>query len=70
MIILALPLEEKTPINWQDFRFALTQHNLSIVKTLEETSDFIKVQINTSSEEQEEIVIDLVELCFRKPYQV
>lgn len=70
MILLALPSKEKTPIDWQDFRFALTQHNLSIVKTLEETSDFVKIQINTTSEEQEEIIIELVELCFRKYYQV
>lgn len=70
MILLALPSKEKNLTNWQDFRFALTQHNLSIVKTLEETSDFVKIQINTTSEEQEEIVIELVELCFRKYYQV
>ena len=70
MILLALPSEEKNPNDWKDFRFALTQHNLRIVKTLEETSDFVKIQINTASQEQEEIIIELVELCFRKYYQV
>lgn len=70
MILLTLPSEEKSPIDWKDFRFALTQRNLRIVKTLEETSDFVKIQINTTSQEQEEIVIDLVDLCFRKYYQV
>ena len=70
MILLALPSEEKNPNDWKDFRFGLTQHNLSIVKTLEETSDFVKIQINTTSQEQEEIIIDLVDLCFRKYYQV
>ena len=70
MILLALPSKEKSPNDWQDFHFALRQHNLSIVKTLEETSDFVKIQINTTSQKQEEMVIDLVELCFSKPHNV
>lgn len=70
MIILALPSKEKSPTHWQDFSFALAQHNLSINKVLGQTEEIIKIQINTTSEEQEEIVIDLVELCFSKSYQV
>lgn len=70
MIILVLPSKEKSPTHWQDFHVALAQHNLSINKVLEQTEEIIKIQINTTSEEQEEIVIDLVELCFSKSYQV
>jgi hypothetical protein len=70
MIILALPLETQEPVHWQDFRFALDQYKLTIAKITEEENTYLRVQINTSSVEQEKIVVDLVQLCFSKSYQV
>lgn len=70
MIMLALPPETQALDDWQAFRLALHQHQLSLVEIDEENNDYTKVEINTSSKEQEELVMDFVQLCFSKCYKV
>ncbi len=70
MIMLALPPETQSPDDWQAFRLALHQYGLTLLEIPEENSDYTKVQINTSSQEQEQLVIDFLQLCFSKCYKV
>ncbi|MBI4854883.1 MAG: hypothetical protein HY819_24045 [Acidobacteria bacterium] len=70
MITLALPVEDQQPEDWQDFRFALKEYQLTISKISKFSKDLVKVEINTSSEEQTQIVVDLMQLCFTKYYSV
>ncbi len=70
MIMLALPPETQSPDDWQAFRLALHSCGLSLVEMHEENNDYTKVQINTSSQEQEQLVIDFLQLCFSKCYKV
>lgn len=68
--MLALPPETQSPDDWQAFRLALHQYGLTLLEIPEENSDYTKVQINTSSQEQEQLVIDFLQLCFSKCYKV
>ncbi len=70
MIILSLPLEEKCPDNWQAFNLALASIGLSLVEISSKDDNCIKAKINAESEEQQQAVIDLVQLCFSKCYSV
>ncbi len=70
MIILTLPLEEKCPDNWQAFRLGLSSVGLSLTKIPSDGSGRIKAQINAESQEQQQAVLDLLQLCFSKCYVV
>lgn len=68
--MLALPPKTQSPDDWQAFRLALHQYGLTLTERPEENNDYIKVQINTSSQEQDQLVIDFLQLCFSKCYKV
>jgi hypothetical protein len=68
--MLALPPETQAHDDWKAFRLALQQHQLSLVEIVEENNDYMKVEINTSSKEEEELVMDFLQLCFSKCYKV
>ncbi len=70
MMILTLPLEDKVPDNWEAFRLALHCIELKLIEIPSENGYSVKAQINAESEEQEQAVIDLVQLCFSKCYSV
>lgn len=70
MIVLSLPPRDPANKDWKDFKYALKQYGFSIVKIQEETSDYVVVNINTSSESDNEIVAQLMKLCFGDYYCV
>ena len=69
-MILTLPTEEKSPDNWEAFNLALESIGLSLIEIPDENDGYVKVKINSESEEQEQTVIDLLQLCFSKYYRV
>lgn len=68
---MQLLLPPKNGLNqdaWQDFVFAIGELGLCLMEVGKGYADNSLVEINTSSDQEEEIVVSLMQLCFGTSY--